>query len=68
MGLVRADSAWARERGVPASSGFVSERLTCGRCGELLPVQPHQGRPRKWCSETCRVADYRARRAAGGQE
>lgn len=63
-GLVRADSWWAAQRyaGDRSAGGFVSDRLTCARvgCGRPLPTQRHQGNPRKWCSESCRVAAYRA--------
>lgn len=34
----------------------------CEGCGGPLPVQLHQGNPRIWCSEACRVRAYRARR------
>jgi catechol 2,3-dioxygenase-like lactoylglutathione lyase family enzyme len=27
---------------------------TCPACGRVPPPQPHQGNPRKWCSESCR--------------
>lgn len=30
----------------------------CVQCDKPLPRQPHQGRPRKYCSETCRVRGY----------
>ncbi|MFK4595732.1 hypothetical protein RKD30_002399 [Streptomyces pristinaespiralis] len=43
---------------------YRSHHRNCGQCGELLPLQKHQGNPRKWCSESCRVKAYRARRAA----
>lgn len=33
----------------------------CAGCGEPLPVMKRQGNPRRWCSESCRVAAYRRR-------
>lgn len=33
----------------------------CAGCGAELPPMRHQGNPRKWCSETCRVRTYRER-------
>lgn len=39
------------------------EDLRCPRCGDTW--QPsHRGRPRKWCSPSCRRAAYEERRAA----
>lgn len=43
---------------------FRSFRGTCRRCGEVLPLQAHQGRSRKWCSEACRLKAYRVRKAS----
>jgi hypothetical protein len=31
----------------------------CDWCGGPLPVQLHQGQPRRWCSEACRHKAYR---------
>lgn len=38
----------------------------CPRCGELFPVsaRPKAGRPRRWCSSTCRRLASEERRAA----
>lgn len=47
MGVVRVGLPWGHERGYTESVGYVSERLTCARCGGRLPVQRHQGNPRK---------------------
>lgn len=58
-GMVRADTWWASEHGRYEPVGYLSEALVCARCGGPLPVQRRQGRPRKWCSESCRVAAYR---------
>jgi len=40
---------------------YVSARLFCARagCENRLPPQRHQGNPRRWCSETCRVQAWR---------
>lgn len=42
---------------------YVSARLFCARagCENRLPIQRHQGNPRRWCCETCRVTAWRAR-------
>jgi hypothetical protein len=42
-------------------SAYVSARLICARpgCERKLPIQRHQGNPRRWCSETCRVQTWR---------
>jgi hypothetical protein len=36
-------------------------RNPCAWCGTLCPPQPHQGRPRKWCSGSCRAKATRMR-------
>lgn len=35
----------------------------CPQCGKVFTVLPLPGRPPKWCSDACRQAAYRARRA-----
>ncbi len=50
--------AWTR----PAPGGWLSSNRVCRHCGQPLPVQPHDGQPRIWCSEACRLRNYRARR------
>lgn len=32
----------------------------CAHCGTPCPPHSHQGRPRKWCSDDCRIAYARA--------
>src|SRR6185312_7486995 len=44
------------------AAGYRSAQLACDHCGGLLPVQRYQGNPRRWCSEACRVAAWRADR------
>lgn len=39
-------------------------RSTCRLCGDRLPRQKHQGMPRRWCSEACRLKAYRERKQA----
>ncbi|MFB9238680.1 hypothetical protein ACFFWC_24655 [Plantactinospora siamensis] len=36
-----------------------SLRRTCEACGARLPAQPHQGNPRRFGCEACRVWSYR---------
>ncbi len=38
----------------------VSVTAVCGVCGDRLPA----GRARRWCSDACRQAAFRVRRAA----
>jgi endogenous inhibitor of DNA gyrase (YacG/DUF329 family) len=39
----------------------------CIRCGTAL-VQPDTGRPRRFCSDACRQAEYRERMAGGDEQ
>ena len=40
------------------------DRPVCPRCRAELPAAVGRGRPRLWCSQTCRRAAYEERRAA----
>jgi len=51
--------------GYGADRVFFSPHKTCARCGIDLPAQRHQGNPRKWCSEACRMASARVRKSRG---
>jgi hypothetical protein len=42
----------------------VSDEPVCPRCRAQLPASSGKGRPRLWCSQTCRRAAYEERRAA----
>jgi hypothetical protein len=55
--------SWARRVPMPGGGpdGW-QQSGGCARCGIELPVQPYQGNPRKWCSESCRVAAWRDKR------
>ena len=66
MGLSGAGAYWARQHGYVEVGGYLSDALNCLRCGGRLPVQQYQGNPRKWCSESCRVAAAKAARRAAG--
>ncbi|GAB6983527.1 hypothetical protein JCM10369A_00510 [Nocardioides pyridinolyticus] len=55
--------------GPPSQRAYLSRARVCRGCGGPLPKQKHQGNPRRWCSESCRVAAYRRAQkatAAGG--
>lgn len=54
MKMQRVNTGWQ-------SWHYRSSKVVCAHCEGELPVQRHQGNPRKWCSETCRVAAYRLR-------
>jgi hypothetical protein len=63
-GTMAGDSWLAREAGRNEPNGYLSENLTCRRCGDPLPVQLYRGNARVWCSERCRQAAWRAARRA----
>jgi predicted nucleic acid-binding Zn ribbon protein len=46
-------------RGYGAERVYESPHKVCAGCGTPLQVQRHQGNPRRWCSERCRLAKYR---------
>ena len=62
-GLIPTSELWAVLHYGPDvdRSAYVSERLFCAHsaCERKLPIQRHQGNPRRWCSETCRVQAWR---------
>jgi len=62
-GLIPTSELWAVLHYGPDvdRSVYVSARLFCARpsCEKKLPIQRHQGNPRRWCSETCRVQTWR---------